>query len=323
MEQTSWTELNFIERESLSFFDIKSEGQIKQIDFLDFILNDPDKKWMEESNKLVMDFSAVFHSIYLRWAVTINGLNVAEEKYSSKEWENPLKAFAVAGIRNGKKSPEIVHLKQWDGKTASEIHKSSIPMLAGWAFCNMYSVFEEFIFKLYKIYLEANPLTILRGNDFRELRQLYNNKDTDDSSLKEWENAWKDRLEKWHRKKLYDGLEKIFNSYITLTKLEIPEMYNAPYNLEDVSKTIGGISLIRNCFIHGMAKVPKELADFCNTFQSINFKFIENEKFTIDLTDLMTLEFFSFTFTQTLNNSFNELALPIIKEIAKQKSNKA
>jgi hypothetical protein len=321
MEQTSWTELNFIERKSLPFFDI--ENEIKEIDFIDFVLDDSEKKWMEESNKLVMDFSGVFHSIYLRWAVTINGLNVAEEKYRSKEWENPSKAFVVAGIRNGKESPEVVYLKQWDGKTASEIHKSSIPMLAGWAFCNMYSVFEEFIFKLYKIYLEAHPLTILEGREFRDMRVLYQKKDESDANLLKWQNAWNERLEKWHRKKLYDGLEKIFNSYINLTKLEIPAIYNAPYSLEDVSKTIGGISLIRNCFIHGMANVPKELGDFCKTFQSISFNFIENEKFTINLNDLMTLEYFSFTFTQTLNNSFNELAFPIMKEIAQKKFNKS
>ncbi|MDQ7084598.1 MAG: hypothetical protein Q9M36_06555 [Sulfurovum sp.] len=92
---------------------------------------------------------------------------------------------------------------------------------------------------------------------------------------------------------------------------------------KDVATTIGGISLIRNCFIHGMAIVPKELGNFCKTFQSISFQFVEDEKFTIDLNDLMTLEYFSFTFTQTLNNSFSELAFPFMKEIAKKKFNKS
>lgn len=314
VEKTSWTELNFIERESIP---IMAPGalELENVKWFEFTVTDEESKWVQEINEVVMEFGGVFHSIFLRWAVTINGLHVAADKYSSPEWIKRGLGFAVQGIRNRKdgSGPELTNVRVWDGNMASEVHSSSIPMLAAWAFCNMYSCLEEFILNIFRVYLNSNPLEICKGPEFKNIRRIYHERDQSNEQHSAWLEAWSERLESWHRKKLYDGLEKIFKNFIGKTGLQIPSFYGGEYDYNDIAKTLGGISLIRNCFIHGVTKVPRELALFCEGFQSSFFHFTEGKKFSLSIHDLATLEHFADTFTQTLNNSLFELANPDIK----------
>ncbi|MBB1486706.1 hypothetical protein [Oceanospirillum sediminis] len=323
-DQTSWTELNFIERESVP---IMTPGALtlENLKWIEFVVTDEEAKWIQEINEVVMEFGGVFHSIFLRWAVTINGLHVAEDKYSDPEWKKKGLSFAVQGIRNRKdgSGPELTNVRVWDGNMAAEVHSSSIPMLAAWAFCNMYSCLEEFIFNMFREYLKSNPLEICRGDDFKEIRKLYRERDQSHDKSIAWKTAWDERLESWHRKKLYIGLDKVFKNFISKTGIQIPSFYKGIYNYNDIAKTLGGISLIRNCFIHGVTTVPKELAQFCEEFQSSFFNFTEGEKFSLSLHELATLEHFTDAFTQTLNKSLFELANPDMKDLYKQlKANK-
>lgn len=312
--QTSWTELNFIERESVP---IMAPGalELENVKWFEFEVSGEDLMWIQEINEAVMEFGGVFHSIFLRWAVTINGLYVAADKYSDPEWKNKGLSFAVQGIRNRKdgSGPELTNVRVWDGSMASEVHSSSIPMLAAWAFCNMYSCLEEFVFNMFRKYLDSNPLEICKGSDFREIRKLYNERKDSIEKHDAWKTAWNERVESWHRKKLYDGLEKVFNNFINKTQIKIPSFYEGEYDYEDIAKTLGGISLIRNCFIHGVSTVPKKLEEFCEGYQSSFFQFKEGDKFELSIHDLATLEHFTDTFTQTLNNSLFELANPELK----------
>ena len=318
MNKTSWTELNFIETQMIPIMSPDYEI-VKNAKFFDFECSSPREKWIHNANIVTMDFGGVFHSIFLRWAVTVNGLHVASEKYSTEEWLKSGKSFAVSGYRNSLDGhPHYTNVRVWDGKMASKVHASSIPMLAAWAFCNMYSCLEEFIFKIFRIFLEAHPLVLLEGSQFRDLRQLYRNKETSENNFIKWKNEWEKRLDSWHRKKSYDGLERVFNNFIQKSRLEIPSGYKGYFDYTDIGKTLGGISMIRNCFIHGVTEVPQELEDFCNTFQSSFFEFKSGDKFKITLHELATFEHFTDTFTQTLNNSFFELAKPEYKSLTEK-----
>jgi hypothetical protein len=110
-DQTSWTELNFIERESVP---IMAPGalELENIKWIEFTASNEESIWVHEINKVVMEFGGVFHSIFLRWAVTINGLHVATDKYSDPEWKNKGLGFAVQGIRNRKdgSGPELTNV---------------------------------------------------------------------------------------------------------------------------------------------------------------------------------------------------------------------
>jgi hypothetical protein len=203
---------------------------------------------------------------------------------------------------------------------ASEVHSSSIPMLAAWAFCNMYSCLEEFIFKLFRVYLEAYPLTICRGEEFEHLRRMHREQNLSEAHLLSWNEVWEQRLNSWHRNKLYDNIEKVFNNFVEKTGIETPIAYHNDFAYTDVAKTLGGIALIRNCFIHGVTGVPEDLGAFCSTPQSVFFNYASGEKFEITLHDLATFEFFADSFTQTLNTSLFELAHPELKGVVSRSS---
>lgn len=315
-KKTSWTELNFIERQMLPIMS-PDYNERKPVKWIEFECQDLEKKWISKANKITMDFGGIFHSIFLRWAVTVNGLHVATEKYQSQNWIDSGKSFSVVGIRNkiDGSGPHQTYVRIWDGKFASEIHASSIPMLAAWAFCNMYSCLEEFIFKIFRVFLESNPLTICKGDEFKDLRKIYRDRELSDVHLLKWNELWDNRLDSWHRKKLYDGIERVFNNFIQQSGLVIPSGYTNKYDYSDIAKTLGGIAMIRNCFIHGETEVPQELGDFCETFQSSFFKYKTGDKFGITLNELAIFEYFTDTFTQTLNTSFLELAHPELKNL--------
>uniref|UniRef100_B8HJL4 MAE-28990/MAE-18760-like HEPN domain-containing protein n=1 Tax=Cyanothece sp. (strain PCC 7425 / ATCC 29141) TaxID=395961 RepID=B8HJL4_CYAP4 len=309
--ETSWTELNFIETELTQIYslDTLSAHEIKWFVFECSAEN----QWICDVNQVVMDFGGVFHSIFLRWAVTVNGLYVAAEKYQSGEWLEGGHTFSVSGIRKSHDgTPEFVPVRVWDGQIAASIHESSVPMLAGWAFCNMYSCLEEFIFKIFRLYLEAHPLEICDGREFGELRRAYRERERSEEKRNEWHTLWAERLESWHRKKVYKGIEKVFIHFCEKTGIKIPSGYKNKdkFDYSDIARTLGGIALIRNCFIHGVTTVPQELEDFCSDFRGLFFRFNAGEKFQITIQDLATLEYFTDTFTTTLNLSLFELIYP-------------
>lgn len=314
---STWTELNFIEREMLSPMDerLLTVGPIKWIEF-------PKKEkyeWASDANSLVMDFGGVFNSIYLRWAFAVNGLHVARDRYSSDDWIKSPTKFNVIGIRNATdgSGPRQEVIFEPDNNVVGELHGSTIPMLSSWAFCNMYACLEEFIFKIFRVYLESNPNALLKGKEFKEGRNLYRNRNNSEACSEIWKTYWNDRLEKWHRKRLYDGIEKVFNSFISQTGLKIPKAYEKDYDYSDVAKTLGGIALIRNCFVHGATEVPQELEAFCSDFRGLFFSYKTGEKFEITLHELATFEFQTSTFLQGLNQSLFELVYPEIANLTK------
>lgn len=315
-ERTSWSELNLIERRMISIM-APDYNEKRPVKWLDFDCDDPAKLWIKEANSITMDFGGVFHSIFLRWAVTVNGLHVAADRYKSSEWIDRGKHFAVTGFRNALDGggPSQTYVRIWDGPSASEVHSSSIPMLAAWAFCNMYACLEEFIFKLFRTYLESNPLSICKGDEFKHLRKAYRERTLTDDNLSAWNTKWEERLDSWHRKKLYDKIENVFNNLARNTGIEIPASYGDKLDFSDVAKTLGGIALIRNCFIHGETDVPEELGNFCDSPQSLFFNYKTGDRLEITLHELATFEYFADTFTQTLNTSLFELAHPEVKSI--------
>ena len=258
--QTSWTKLNFIERSSIPIAALDHIADLT-IKWLELEEHSNIPKWITDSNDETIKFGGTFHSIYLRWSVAINGLHKAAEIYSSKEWLESGKLFAVTGIRNDPNGsgPKLSHVQTWDGHTAAKVHSTSAPMIAAWAFCNMYACLEEFVFRLYRIYLESYPMVICQGAEFKPLRLLFRQRENSKKDNDLWSVAWADRLEAWHRKKLYDGLGKVFAAYVDRSGLKIPVAYQKHFNYQDVAETLAGISLIRNSFIHGATKVSKEL----------------------------------------------------------------
>jgi hypothetical protein len=125
--RTSWSELNLIERRMISIIAPDHNAE-KPVKWIDFECEDPARQWIKEANSITMDFGGVFHSIFLRWAVAVNGLHVAADRYKSTEWIDSGKRFTVTGFRNALdgSGPSQTHVRIWDGSRASEVHSSSI-----------------------------------------------------------------------------------------------------------------------------------------------------------------------------------------------------
>jgi len=139
-------------------------------------------QWIEESTKELAEWNNIFRSTYIRWALAINGLHVAQEKYNDPNFFNH-KAFTVGGLINNNGSPEMGNLLVLDGKTAAKAHFDTVNMIASYGLIDLYGLIEEFILSLYRIYWNHHPKEMLRGPENKDARRIYNNRE---SSPEEW-----------------------------------------------------------------------------------------------------------------------------------------
>lgn len=261
-------------------------------------------KWIEQSTIDLREFGDIIKSTYIRWALAINGLNLGHEKYKSEDFKG--KAFAITSARFVNGDITKVNIMAWDGPTASQNHLETVNMLASYAIIDMYALLEELILKLFKTYWFYNPESMLVGKDNRSLRILYRDRNVNPDA---WENTWNERLDKWQRNKIYDGIGKTFISYYSSAKLKVPKD-KEEYTVENIATTLKSISVLRNCLIHGSPTIPKELAEISNIDKVNEFPFVEGEKIELNLNHLISIEQFTNAFVATLNVSLIEKFLP-------------
>lgn len=261
----------------------------------------PEDAWIKEASSKIGDWRANFRSTYFRWALAINGLEVASNHYHSRATEP--RGFTIASLRSH--GPEQIAL--WDFPTAAKNHRETMPMLASWGVADLYSGMEEFIFEFYKLYLSQHPESLLRGEEFQHLRRLRRDASQGVEHQRVWEAAWSERLSNWQRKRLYDGLNKVFLSYMEVAGLKTPSIHRLA-TVETWADTIKGIGELRNCFAHGVTTVSKELAAFSQKPYSMMFDFIEGKPLTIELRHLQSVECFLDQLLTALNLSLIERA---------------
>lgn len=272
----------------------------------------PENEWMRSLMKMVGEWRAVVRSTYIRWALAINGLHVAAEKYQANQ--DPSRAFQVTSIRadrNGKITKSVV--SQFTFPEAAEAHLKVQPMLCAHGFIDLYAGLEEMVFAFYRTFLSAKPELILRGDEFRELRRAYRKAGDGPAQQENWNDLWAIRLDSWHRKKLYDGLGNVFSAFCAQAGLNTPAAYKET-TIETWAESIDGISLVRNALIHGVTHVPDEIADFCRKPHSLGFRFTKGDPLRLDLLDLQVVEAFCDQLLTALNLSLVELAQPEIKK---------
>jgi hypothetical protein len=277
---------------------------LPKIDNIVYKAGIPELKWVEELTLNIGEWRDIMRSTYIRWAVAINGLFVAGEKYKDLKWKQNNK-FQVSGFRMGNGvNPTIATLVEWDGDTAAEAHLKSVSMIASYGVIDLYACFEEWIFSFYRTYLESNPGNFIVGPENRPLRRLYENKASDPEA---WNLAWKERLDKWQRKKLYEGLDLIFLSFMNVTGLQKPKSY-VHTTPETWAEKIKEISILRNCLIHGEKKIPEELAVISNKPNGLGFKFTTGEEIKLSTNHLMSIELFADQLLTAINLSIVEKA---------------
>lgn len=261
--------------------------------------------WVEETTKIIGDWRSKFRSTYISWALTINGLNVANKKYSDADWIDN-HAFKIDSLRFVGNNAQLTPIAMWGSDKVADAHLKPLNMINSYGVIDLYSCIEEFIFDFYRIYWWGNPQDLIKGPDYKVLRKLLTKKDNDEEAMKDWLVAFNERLDGWQRKRLYDGLHRVFKAYCAHTGIQRPSWY-IHTGIDTWAETIEGISVLRNCLTHGQTHVTKDLAAFSRQVNAMSFDFNEGEEITVKLVHLMGVESFCDSLLTALNASLFEL----------------
>jgi hypothetical protein len=279
------------------------------IDNFIFQTDKAELKWIEETTLLIRDWRSLFKSTYTKWALSINGLNLANEKYSHPSFYTT-RQFTVTSVRPTKENKAVFERKQlavWDGTTAAKNHIDTVNYLCEFGIIDLYSCLEEFIFSLYKIYLRHNPQNIIKGDEFKPLRKLYREKDESVEKENEWIQALNTRINQWQRNRLYDGLNKVFLAYCNDVKIKAPSFYKET-SLDTWADNIEFIALLRNHLVHGATTVNKELGAFSDKHKSLQSDFKEGQEIKMGLSHIEQTELFTAQLCDALNFSLLEIS---------------
>jgi hypothetical protein len=265
--------------------------------------DEPAKQWIVEATNRSAEHAAFYRSVYMRWAITINALNVARDRYA----EPGAKALQILHAVRGSDGPEVKPLDIWKPETSVENYSKSIPLMAAYGIQDLFGAMEEIIFDLYEIYLDAHPLEILEGPDFREQRRLYRERADGPAQEAAWATAWTERMNGWRRKRIYDGLHRVFRAFWERSGLERSSAYSET-DIDDWCRTIEIISELRNLLVHGENLVSQRLADLVAAQPHFGMTFVAGDVLEVSLVDIMIVERFFTDMIVLINESFMELA---------------
>lgn len=253
---------------------------------------------------MVPEWRADVRDVYMRWAITINAMHVARDRYAAAP-ELGLETKSLRSDRAG--TTEIRVLDTWTALDTARNYELATPLLAAYGFADLYGLFEEIVFEFYLIFLNGNPEPLIRGEQFRELRRAHRNRNAGPAAAEQWEAAWADRLSKWRRKRGYDGLHNVFASLYRDGGLKRP----SDFKLSDVSDwcdTIQAVGELRNLITHGVGEVSPELAEYSASVPSNVFSFTQGEPLAVTLQHLMFLECFLDQLLSAIGGSLLERA---------------
>ena len=160
--------------------------------------------WVEQACTGIGEWRAIFRSTYLRWALAINGVHVAAERYSDQTWQGTHECFVATSLRaDATGQADVVRVAEWDGDTAADNHLRTQPMLVAYGIIDLAACFEEWIFALYRCYLNQYPTSLIRGDDYRDLRRLRREAVGNPAMSAEWTERWTERVDAWQKKRAF------------------------------------------------------------------------------------------------------------------------
>lgn len=266
----------------------------------------PDQQWIVETTAVIGDFRTKARSAYFRWAMAINGMHVAAERYQA--WtDDSDKRFTISSLRRRGNDLQTVRMALWTGTQAAENHLDTAETIAAYGLCDLHACLEEFILSFYRIYMRHHPTPLMQG-DFAALKKLRQKSKKDSAAMERWQKAIELRLDTWQRKISFDSLKKTFLAYICLSQLQKPSWFKHtdPTTWAD---SIAVIALLRNHITHGETHASKELADLCKLPHAVGFQFEEGEEISINLHHMQIVEMFINEFLTAMNASLIERAV--------------
>ncbi|MFT4095689.1 MAG: hypothetical protein QM651_01110 [Rhodoblastus sp.] len=261
--------------------------------------------WVADVTGQIGDWRGYIRDVYLRWAITINAMHLAVDHWKTRPKETALQTVSLRAGKDG--NAAFVPVAEWPAPNAVENYQKATPLLAAYGVTDLFGALEEIIFEMYETFLNDQPEHLMKGEEFRELRRLYKGRDDGEEAQRAWESVWIDRLDKWRRKRLYDGLHSVLKSFFHLTGLQRPSSFKHT-DVDDWCRAIEAIGELRNCVTHGMGTVSQKLADLTATLPTDVFRFTEGDALNVELRHLMFVECFVDQLLSAINAACCEMA---------------
>lgn len=269
---------------------------------------DGERAWIHAVTQKIGDWRSLSRSVYIRWAITINAVEVAAQRYESLPAE---KALSITSLRIEHGALESARIALWPAPEAANHYKEIVPLFAACGLADLFGVLEDIVFDMYALLLQEEPLHILSGDEFRPLRKLWNARNNSPTALEEWRVAWNQRLIKWRSNRGYDGLHRVLKAFFIDAKLKEPSIYEFT-DIDDWCATVELIGELRNLIIHGAATVSPKLAALSGIPTSMTFEFLESAQLDVALHHMQSVECFIDQLLTALNLSLLERAgLPL------------
>jgi hypothetical protein len=247
----------------------------------------PGEQWIVETTKGIGDWRAVIRTTHMRWRIAIDALLQAAEDCSRLP---DSQCFSVTALRAGERGAEEIVLGEWSGEEAASNHCQTAQLLPAYGIADILGAWEETQFAMYRIFLNYHPQALMKG-EHKNLRPIYYSRHKNAAGADAWHCAWKQRLDEWQRRKLYDGLGKIFLGYMYQTGLKRPSMYHRA-TIEDWADNIEAVAELRNLITHGGAIVSEKLGAIGTKPASMGFDFVVGEPLRVELRHLKLVECF-------------------------------
>lgn len=256
--------------------------------------DDEKDKWIEETTEGIGDWKNLSRSIYLRWAITINAMVLAEKRYTELPQDQALQTSTLRSVDG---IARLVPLAIWPSREAAAHYKSSTPLIAAYGVSDLVGAVEDIIFDCFEIFLRHNPSKFLIGPENKAFRKTFKCRA---EQPKEWAAAWALRYNSWRRKRTYDPLYKVVLDYWREADLSRPSSYENT-DVPDWAATIRMFSELRNLIIHGASTVSKELEELCKIKTNMSFDFKCGETLKVELHHLQSIECFMDQYLTALN----------------------
>ena len=265
----------------------------------------PDEAWIEEATSRIGDWRSLTRSVYLRWAITINASELAEQRYRAMPADQALRTNTLRVV-NG--TPAQVPLAIWPAPEAADRYAQTTPLIAAYGVADLFGALEDVVFDLYEIVLRHNPEAIIRGEEFRDLRRLWRQRTASPEAEAAWRSAWAERFDRWRRKRAYDGVHNVLQALFTHAGLKRPSGYRHT-DVPDWCRTLEMIGELRHHIIHGAARVSEKLGRLSNTPTSLTFDFAAGQPLDVKLHHLQSVECFCDQLLSAINLSLIEKAM--------------
>lgn len=273
----------------------------------------PEEAWLEEATGKIGEWRSLTRSVYLRWAITINASELAQQRYRDLPEDRGLRTMTLRMV-DGR--PEQVPLAVWPAREAAQHYSTTTPLIAAYGVADLFGALEDIIFDFYEIFLRSNPQPLTHGPEYRDLRRLWHNRNNDAESGTQWRTAWQERFNSWRRKRAYDGLGDVLVALYRHAGLKRPSHYKHA-DVADWAGTLEMIAELRNLVVHGAATVSQRLAELSNTPTSLTFDFQVEADLDVKLHHLQSVECFGDQLLTAFNMSLMEKALGPLDRLKK------